>query len=110
MAVLLGLGFWTACSNTGAEKTTVIVGATLVTGRAEVPDAVVVVSGKRIREVGPRPTTPIPQDSLRIDGTGQYVKGDGPVADLAQGELADLVLLDKDRHIERRMVEGRWVD
>jgi imidazolonepropionase-like amidohydrolase len=105
----IGLALLTACSNTGADRTTVIVGATLVTDTAEVPDSVVVVAGKRIREVGPRPLTPIPQDSERTDGTGQFVKADGPVSDLAVGQLADLVVLDKDRKVSRRMVEGKWV-
>jgi len=105
----LGLALLTGCSNSGTDRVKVIVGATLLTDTAQVPDAVVVVDGKRIREVGPRPMTPIPQDSERIDGTGQYVKGDGPVSEIATGQLADLVLLDRDRKIERRMVEGKWV-
>ena len=105
----IGLALLTGCSNTGADRVKVIVGATLLTGAVEVPDAVVVIDGKRIREAGPRPMTPIPQDSVRIDGTGDYVKADGPVAEIATGQLADLVLLDKDRKVERRMVEGKWV-
>ena len=72
-AALVGGG----CANTGADRVTVIVGATLVTGSAEVPDSVVVIDGKRIRAVGPRPMTPIPQDSERIDGSGRIVKADG---------------------------------
>src|SRR5580698_2165537 len=107
MAITLGL--LAGCSNTGTDRTTVIVGATLLTDTAQVPDAVVVIDGKRIREVGPRPMTPIPQDSERIDGSGQYVKADGPVSAIATGQLADLVLLDRDRRVERRMVEGKWV-
>lgn len=103
------LALLTGCANSGADRVTVIVGATLLAGTAEVPDAVVVIDGKRIRTVGPRPMTPIPQDSQRIDGTGRYVKADGPVTEIAAGQLADLVLLDKDRKIERRMVEGKWV-
>jgi imidazolonepropionase-like amidohydrolase len=105
-----GLALFTGCANTGSDRVTVIVGATLVTDTAEVPDAVVVIEGKRIREVGPRSMTPIPQDSTRIDGTGRYVKADAPVRDIATGQLADLVLLDKDRKVERRMVEGKWVN
>jgi N-acetylglucosamine-6-phosphate deacetylase len=97
------------CSNSGADRIKVIVGATLLTETTQVPDAVVVIDGKRIREVGPRPMTPIPQDSQRTDGTGRYVKADGPVSEIATGQLADLVLLDKDRKVERRMVEGQWV-
>ena len=105
----LGLGWLAGCANTGSDRVTVIVGATVVAGTAEIPDAVVVVDGKRIRAVGPRPMTPIPQDSERIDGTGRYVRADGPVTEIAAGQLADLALLDRDRKIERRMVEGKWV-
>jgi N-acetylglucosamine-6-phosphate deacetylase len=108
IGVVAGLLMLTVCSNTGTDRVTVIVGATLLTGTAEVPDAVVVIDGKRIREVGPRPMTPIPQDSQRVDGTGRYVKADSPVTEIATGQLADLVLLDQDKKIERRMVEGKW--
>jgi N-acetylglucosamine-6-phosphate deacetylase len=104
-AALLGMG----CANTGAERVTVIVGATLVAGSAEVPDSVVVVDGKHIRAVGPRPTTPIPQDSERIDGTGRVVKADAPVTEIAAGQAADLVLLGDGGKVERRMVDGKWV-
>jgi len=97
------------CSNTGTERVTVIVGATLVTGAVEIRDSVVVIDGKRIRSLGPRPTTPIPQDSERIDGTGRYLKAEAPVVELAAGQPADLVLLDKDQKIERRMIDGKWV-
>jgi len=97
------------CSKTGTGRVTVIVGATLLTPNAEVPDAVVVVEGKRIRSVGPRPMTPIPQDSDRIDGTDRYVKAEAPVDEIAAGQPADLVLLDKNRKVERRMVDGKWV-
>jgi N-acetylglucosamine-6-phosphate deacetylase len=106
--LLITLTLLSACSNTGDGKVTVIVGATVLTGTAEVPDAVVVIDGKRIRAVGPRPMTPIPQDSDRIDGAGRYVKADAPVAELAAGQPADLLLLDKDRKVERRMKEGKW--
>lgn len=109
VSLAIGVLLLTGCSNTGADRVTVIVGATLVTDTAEVPDAVVVVDGKRIREVGPRPMTPIPQDSERIDGTGRYVRADAPVTEIAAGQVADLVLLDKDRKVERRMIEGKWV-
>jgi hypothetical protein len=97
-----------ACSNGGAERVTAIVGATLVTPAAEVPDSVVVVDGKRIRAVGPRALTPIPQDSERVDGSGRFVKGDGPVTEIAVGQPADLVLLDREHRVEKRMVEGKW--
>ena len=69
----------------------------------------IVIDGKRIRAAGARPMTPIPQDSERIDGTGRYVKADEPVKEIAAGQPADLVLLDKDRKIEHRMIDGKWV-
>jgi N-acetylglucosamine-6-phosphate deacetylase len=105
---LIALVMLAGCSNTGTDRVTVIVGATLLTGTAEVPDSVVVIDGKRIRAVGPRPLTPIPQDSERVDGAGRYVKADGPVTEIAAGQPADLVLLDKERKVERRMVDGKW--
>ena len=106
---LICLTLLAGCSNTGTGRITVIVGATLLTPNAEVHDAVVVIDGKRIRSVGPRPMTPIPQDSDRIDGTDRYVKADAPVDEIAAGQPADLVLLDKNRKVERRMVDGEWV-
>lgn len=96
------------CSTSGKDRVKVIVGATLVAGAVEVPDSVVVIDGKRIRAVGPRALTPIPQDSERVDGMGRYVKADAPVMEIAAGQPADLVLLDKDRRVERRMVDGDW--
>lgn len=109
LAVSIGLALLTGCSHAGTEHTTVIIGATLETANANVPDAVVVIDGKRIRAVGPRATTPIPQDSQRIDGAGRFVKADPPVTELAEGQPADLVLLDRDHKVERRMVEGKWM-
>jgi len=106
--ILFALCALTGCANTGTDRLTVIVGATLLAGNAEVPDSVIVIDGKRIRAAGPRPTTPIPQDSDRIDGMGRYVKADAPVTELAAGQPADLLLLDKDRKVERRMIDGKW--
>ena len=107
-AVVIVLMLLAACGNTGTDRLTVIVGATLLTGTAQVPDSVVVIDGKRIRAVGPRPMTPIPQDSERIDGAGRYVQAEAPVTEIAAGQPADLVLLDRDRRVERRVVEGKW--
>jgi hypothetical protein len=97
------------CANDGKDRVTVIVGATLIAGTTEVPDSVIVIDGKKIRAVGPRPTTPIPQDSDRIDGTGRTVKADGAVKEIAAGQAADLVLIAAGGKIERRMVDGKWI-
>ena len=54
---------------------TAIIGATLVdgTGRAPVPDAVIVVTGDRITAVGPREAVAVPPGATIIDATGQFV-------------------------------------
>jgi N-acetylglucosamine-6-phosphate deacetylase len=106
--IITALVLLAGCSNSGTDRLTVIVGATVLTDTAQIPDSVVVIDGKRIRAVGPRPMTPIPQDSERIDGAGRYVKAEPPVTEIAAGQPADLVMLDKDRRVERRMVEGKW--
>jgi imidazolonepropionase-like amidohydrolase len=52
-----------------------IVGATLIDGNGgtPVPDAVVVIAGKRIAAVGPRTDTRVPPGARVIDGQGKYV-------------------------------------
>src|SRR6185295_9572713 len=52
-----------------------IVGATLVdgTGRAPVPDSVVVVQGDRIVAAGPRAGVKVPRGARVIDGKGRWV-------------------------------------
>ena len=104
----VGLAWLAGCSNTGTDRITVIEGATLLTPAAEVPDSVVVIKGKRIRAVGPRAMTPIPQKSQRIDGTGRFVRAEPPVTEIAVDQPADLALLDKYRKVQRRMIEGEW--
>lgn len=99
-----------ACTNSGKDQVKVIVGATLQSGGAEVADSVIVVNGKRIKAAGPRPVTPIPQDSERVDGSGMFVKADVPVTELAAGQPADLVLTDGAGKVTRRMHDGAWVD
>ena len=54
---------------------TAIIGATVIdgTGRAPVPEAVVVVDGARIRSVGPAGETPVPLEAEVIDARGRYL-------------------------------------
>lgn len=54
---------------------TAVVGATLIdgTGGAPLPDAVVVITGKRITAVGPRASVPVPGGARIIDGTGKWL-------------------------------------
>ena len=51
-----------------------IVGATLIDGNggAPVPDATIVVRGKRIAAVGPRASVAVPRGARVIDGNGKY--------------------------------------
>lgn len=57
------------------ERTMVIQGGTLIdgTGRAPIKDAVIVVEGSRIRQVGPRGALALPAGAQVIDATGKTV-------------------------------------
>ncbi len=52
-----------------------IVGGTLIdgTGGAPIPDAVILISGKRITSVGPADAVSIPRDATVVDASGKYV-------------------------------------
>jgi imidazolonepropionase-like amidohydrolase len=56
-------------------ETTAFVGGTILDGNGGPPivDGVVVVSGGRIRAVGPRASTPLPGGSRRIDASGKFL-------------------------------------
>jgi imidazolonepropionase-like amidohydrolase len=62
-------------ANGQSQTTKAITGATLIdgTGRAPVKDAVIIIEGTRIREVGPRDRTQIPRGAQVIDVPGMYV-------------------------------------
>ena len=70
MADLAAIGKAVPAERSG---TFAIAGATLIdaTGRAPVPDAVVIVRDNRIASAGPRAATPIPANVPVIDGRGQ---------------------------------------
>ncbi len=61
--------------NAQAQTTKAITGATLIdgTGRAPVTDAVIIIDGTRIRQVGRRDRTKIPNGAQLIDVRGMYV-------------------------------------
>ncbi|HOK44310.1 MAG TPA: amidohydrolase family protein [Bryobacteraceae bacterium] len=54
---------------------TSIIGATLIdgTGRAPVPDSVVLVVGSRVGEAGPRASVPTPARAVNVNGAGKFV-------------------------------------
>ena len=72
MAALAEMGKHLAGRRTGKLA---LVGATLVdgTGRAAIPDSVVVVDGDRIVAAGPRARTKVPQDATMIDVRGKTI-------------------------------------
>jgi imidazolonepropionase-like amidohydrolase len=67
--------FALAVSLARVDSTIAIVGATVIDGNggAPVPNAVVVVIGKKITAVGPRASIKIPPGARIIDGTGKYL-------------------------------------
>ncbi|MEP7382369.1 MAG: amidohydrolase family protein [Gemmatimonadota bacterium] len=58
-----------------ASGTVALIGATLIdgSGRAAIPDAVIVVSGGRIQAAGPRASVTIPPQAQRIDVRGRTI-------------------------------------
>src|SRR5688572_14838768 len=58
-----------------AQAVSAIVGATVidVSGGPPIRDAVIVIEGGRIRQVGPRATTPVPADATVTDAREKYV-------------------------------------
>ena len=79
------LGFFTAGllalvpSAAGAvqapDAVTVIVGATVIDGNGgpPLPDATIVIQGKRIAEIGPQASVRVPPNARVLDGAGKYV-------------------------------------
>ncbi len=57
-----------------APATRAIIGATVVDpGGTRIPDAVVLVKGERIEQVGPRSTVKIPESAERVEAAGQFL-------------------------------------
>lgn len=94
----------------------VLIGATAVleAGGNPVQDAIIVISGTKIRAAGIRKDVPIPQDSERTDLTGKWVV---PASGgrIAPGESADLFVLNAGANgapaigaVSRKMIHGQW--
>ncbi len=67
--------FLVAAVNSQAQDTKAIVGVTVIGGGAQAPikDAVIIIEGARIKEIGARGKTPIPKGARTIDAQGKYV-------------------------------------
>lgn len=64
------------CATAGfPQETVAVTGGTLIdgTGRAPVPDAIIVIRGREIAAVGPSSSVPVPAGSRRIDARGKYI-------------------------------------
>ena len=110
--------FLAACQKKPDFTLKVLIGGTTVTAPGEQPigDSVVIISGTKIRSVGPRKDIPVPQASDRTDLTGEWVvPAEGSRIDA--GETANLLIL---RHAPKgvtaaapadvgaRIVAGEW--
>src|SRR5947209_6651120 len=99
----------------GCQQSTlkVLIGGTAVPapGAQPITDSIIVIAGSRIRSVGARRDTPVPQDSERADVAGKYIV---PVAGgrLAPNETASLEVHtgSPDGPLVRRMEAGTWRD
>src|SRR3954467_15838446 len=63
-----------AAQTRSSDSVVAIVGATLIDGNGgpAIPDATIVVRGKRITAVGPRATVKVPAGARVVDGTGKF--------------------------------------
>ncbi len=75
IALLLVVLLSCSLANGQGESTKVITGATLFdgTGRAPLKDAVIIIEGARIKEVGPADKIEVPQQAQVIDARGKFV-------------------------------------
>jgi imidazolonepropionase-like amidohydrolase len=79
LRALFGCGFVLACAGLIAHaqqpRFTVITGATLIAGttRPALRDAVIVIDGTRIAQVGARGAVKAPPDAVAVDGQGKFV-------------------------------------
>src|SRR5919108_2848848 len=75
LAAMIAQGKPGAASSQTAESVTAIVGATLIDGNGgpPLPDATVVVRGKRIAAVGPRASVTVPPNATVINAKGKYL-------------------------------------
>jgi hypothetical protein len=96
----------------------VLVGATVTVeqGTRPIQDAVVIIDGKNIRDVGDRKYVPVPSNADRTDLAGRWII---PAAGkkIANGEPANLLILDhapagivpaNPKDVGARIVDGDW--
>jgi hypothetical protein len=107
-----------ACQKKPDFTLKVLIGATTVPAADEpsIEDSVVIISGKKIRAVGMRKDTPVPQASDRTDLAGEWIV---PVegSRIEAGETANLLILRHAPHgvtpaeptdVGARILAGEW--
>ncbi len=87
----------------GASQTLAITGATVIdgTGRAPIPNAVILLRDGRIEAIGAAATVTIPNDATRLDGRGKFVIPGLMDANLhlyLNGDLESLIKLEDRYH------------
>jgi imidazolonepropionase-like amidohydrolase len=75
LSLMLVLALVCVVTRAQEPRVTVITGATLIDGttRPAIPDAVIVIDGARISQVGARGTVAVPPGATVIDGQGKFV-------------------------------------
>ncbi|HYA18294.1 MAG TPA: hypothetical protein VEF06_12550 [Bryobacteraceae bacterium] len=96
----------------------VLVGAsvTVEEGTRPIQDAVIIIDGKNVRDVGDRNSVPVPNNADRTDLTGRYVIP-APGKRIHNGEPANLLILDhapagivpaNPKDVGARIIDGEW--
>jgi hypothetical protein len=120
MRLLLAAGFLllAAACQKPEGRVKVLIGATttIAPGRQPIPDSIIVIAGARIRSVGLRKDTPVPQASDRTDLSGKWVVP-AAGARIEPDDSADLLVLDHEPKgitpaspgdVGARLVAGEW--
>lgn len=76
------------------DRVKVLIGGTTVVaaGDAPIEDSIVVIAGTKVRAVGMRKDIPVPQNSDRIDLTGEWIVPTGG-SRIEAGEIANMQIL-----------------
>jgi hypothetical protein len=107
-----------ACKNTDIHYK-VLIGATTTVeqGTRPIEDAVIVIAGRKIRDVGARKYVPIPQNSDRTELTGRWIIPaaggkivvDGPANLLVLEHAPAGIVPANPADIGARIIDGEWV-
>lgn len=102
-----------ACTEPAGSDIKVIIGATLINAsEPPVSHSVIVVKDDYIVAAGPQQMVPVPPGSAKTEAYGKFLTLQGG-GEVKVGSKANLILLDghpdSNPKVERRMIDGRWV-